>query len=363
MTTRSLANFHLAIGNYKYANWSHMRILKSMLSIPGEFSFETFDYSYGDFDKWKIKLGDDVKAVINDVDICTGYIDEIPLVYGDGNFSIMFSGRDKTADLVDCCYVQSNNEFKNQTILSIIRKLCNPFSITVVVDSSIASVANTEIETFKANEGEFVSDLITDLCRDNGILPMTSGNGKLLLTNATDVENTTDPIQFDTNATRGEYYQSDRKRYSNYYVKGYGISSDDKSLSDYISCGASFSDSIVSRHRPITMFTDNPTDIGKCQRRVQFESRMRAALSRYPKYKIPSWVQSNGDIWEINKTVKVQDDLLGINDTLLIVTAEYLYDVSDEDNVSETATILTLADKDIFSGTANDINIRTNFDV
>ena len=361
MTTKVLNNFHLAAGDYKYVNWSHMRIKKSMLSIPGEFSFETFDYSFGDFDKWKLKIGDEAKAVINDVDICDGYIDEIPLVYGDGYLSLQFVGRDKTADLVDCHYTESNNEFKGQTILSIIRKLSNPFGISVVVDSSVSSVVATEIDTFKANEGEYVSDLIINLCRDNGLLHITL-DGKLTLTNATDVKNTTDPIQYDTNVERGEFLQSDRKRYSNYYVKGYGTGSDDKDLSDYISCNASFSDSVVSRNRPITIFMDRPTDNGKCQRRARFEARMRAALSRLPKYKVPSWVQSDDSLWEINKTVKVQDDLLGISDTLLIIEAEYLYAVSEEDNVSETATILTLADKDIFSGSANDINIRTNFD-
>jgi prophage tail gpP-like protein len=363
MTTKVLDNFYLSTGDYQFVNWSHMKIKKSMLSFFGEFSFETFDYSYGDFDKWKIKIGDQAKAVINDVTICEGYITEIPLEYGDGNFSIQFIGTDKTVDLVDCNYVESNNEFKNQTILSIIKKLCSPFSIDVTIDGSVSEKANIKIATFKVNEGEFISDLILDICRDNGIVPVCLGDGKLTLTNATNVENTKDPIQLDANVERGQFIQTDRQRYSNYYVKGYGIGSDDKSLTDYIGCNASFKDSVMSRYRTITMFMDKESDNGRCKKRVQFESRIRAALSRYPKYKISSWVQSDGSVWQINKTVKVKDSLLGIDDTLLIIAAEYLYDVIDEErNIKETSTILTVVDKDIFSGSADDINIRTNFD-
>lgn len=365
MTTKVMDNFHLDVGNYDYVNWSHMRIKKSMLYMAGEFSFETFDYTEGDWDKWKLKMGDEAKAVLGNTTLCHGYIDMIPMVYGEGEFSLQFAGRDKTADLVDCTYEEENNEFKNQTVLAIVRKLCSPFNITVSVEDSANSPAYTKISTFKASEGVFVSDLIIDICRDVGVIPISLGDGKLTLTKGTGTGKTNDPIQYNVNASKAMFIQSDRDRYSSYTAKGYGIGNDEKTLSDYITPSFTVTDSVVSRNRSYTLFMDRESDTGRCKTRARWEARMRAALSRYPKYKITGWTQSNGDIWEMNKLVKVEDSLLGISDTLLIIEAEYLYDVTEDDRGNqqkEISTLLTVVDKDIFTGGAADINIRTRFD-
>jgi len=364
MTTKVLDNFSLNVNNYNYVNWSHMYIKKSMLEIAGEFAFETFDYTEGDFEKWKIKMGAEAKAVIGNTTICDGYIDKIPIKYGEGDFSLQFVGRDKTADLVDCPYTGSNNEFKKQTVVAIIKKLCTPFSIEVTVEDSAKNTVLTTIETFKASEGVSVADLIIDLCRDIGVIPISLGDGKLTLTKATETGKTNDPIQYNVNASSGSYLQSDRDRFSNYTAKGYGIGTDEKSLSDYINCSFTFNDAVVSRNRPNIIFMDREADTGRCKSRARWEARLRAGLSRLIQYKIPSWTQSNGDIWGINKLVKVEDKLLDVNETLLIIEAKYLYDTGENENdkYQETSTILTLADKDIFSGEAGDIKIKTRFD-
>ena len=50
-----------------------------------------------------------------------------------GSFSLSVSGRDKTADLIDCS-ATGNSEFNNKTLTAIAQELCAPFGIAVLTD-------------------------------------------------------------------------------------------------------------------------------------------------------------------------------------------------------------------------------------
>jgi prophage tail gpP-like protein len=316
-----------------------------------------YDFFQNEGERWAISPGDECIVKIDRQVLCTGYIDSIPISYWDTNHAIEIIGRSKTADLVDCSFVGAANEWKLQTIEKIVKALCLPFGINVAVDTSVTALANSVIETFKANEGDTVYDLISDLCRDNQILPLALGDGKLTLGQATTIDNTYDAIEIEQNAIAAEINQSNLNRYSNYYVKGQGIGGDTKLLIDFIGPMGTHTDTIVTRTRPLVLFSDKATDSGKCRNRAQWEATIRAGYSRAIKYTIPAWTQSNGDIWDINKLVRIYDTFLGIDDTMLISEIEY---VMDEDG---KRSIITVVDPDTYTGTAADIDIKTKFDV
>lgn len=329
--------------------WEQVHIRKSMINLAGGFGFDTTDF----FSKSKlIRMGDPVVVDIDGQPVNTGYIDWMPVAYdADGHF-VHIKGRDKTADLVDSSYIGTVNEWKNQSVKNIIINMCAPYGIDVVVDTTVEEAANFLIETFKANDAESAYDQIKDLCIDNGILPLSYGDGFLTLTKVTTKRKATDNLEFGINVSNGRLLQDDRERYSEYNVKGLGISNDNKSQSDYIEPFGRATDSVIKRFKPLTIFQDRSTDSGRCEKRAKWEAALRAGFSRGIVYEVNEWIQKSGKIWDINMLVKVKDDFLGVNTEMVIAEVDY---VLDEDSLR---TMLLVVDKDTFSGEASEVRTK-----
>lgn len=359
MTKKVLDKFGIKINENTYQNWSEMHIHTSMNLMAGSFVFMDCDFSRGSFDKWKIKKKDEIKVFVEDETIITGYVDSIPIEYGRNIFNIQFIGRDKTCDLIDCTYNENNNEFKKQTRANIIRRLIQPFGLELTIDSTATEAANVKIDTFKADEGRYICDIIAEICRDAGILPLSVGDGKLTLMKATTSKRAKDPIQYGVNAVYGKRINDDAERFSDYIVKGYGNGGDNKRLEDFIEPSGKFNDSIVTRYRPLTIFADRATDSGKCYDRAKWEARIRAGYSRALVYEVPGWMQSDGSIWKKNTLVTVYDKILDIDaDEFIAAEVDYIY----EEKVRGAYCSILLVDKDTYSGSASDIDIKTRFD-
>lgn len=349
----------LKINKVAYTGFESVHIRKSMLDMCGAFIVSTDNFFQGGTSSQEIKMGQGVKVEINGFPVIDGYIDEMPIDFGRNRDHLEISGRDNTMDLVDCSWNESPNEWKNQTVKNLIKTFCTKFGITVVVDDSASSEVETKIESYKANEGMPISELISELCRDIGILTISKGDGYLTLTKATIDEYTTDPLIVGGNAEGGRLLQSNRNRYSSYKIKGYGIGTDNKALADFVDCSGDFSDSIINRDRPFVGFAENATTSAICFKKAIWQARINAGLSRGIIYNVDSWIQSDDKPWQINKLVKIKDDFTGIDDTRLIAAIDYIYDEDDGGDISK----IMVVDKNTFSLSEDQINIKTRFDI
>ena len=348
----------LRINKIAYSGFESVHIRKSMLDVCGAFIVSTDNFFQGGSSNQEIKMGQGVKVEINDSKIIDGWIDEMPIDFGRNRDHLEISGRDNTCRLVDCPWDETPNEWKNQTVKNLIKTFCNKFDITVITDDSASTEVETKIESFKANEGVPISELILELCRDVGVLPISYGDGYLTLTEATTTKYTTDPIIVGGNAEGGRLIQSNKNRFSSYKVKGYGIGTDNKALTDFINCYGEFSDTIISGDKPFVNFAENATTSAICKKKAIWEARVRAGLSRAIIYNIDSWVQSDDKPWQINKLVKVKDDFTGIDDTMIIASIDYIYDEDDGGDICKALIV----DRNTFSLLEDQINIKTRFD-
>lgn len=330
-------------------------IQKSMDTISGTFGGVTTDFFPGNPSDWNIKTGDVCTVFINNKKINTGYVDDFLIEYDTNSNTVQIIGRDKTEDLIDCSFDESANEWKNQSIANIVRNLCAPYDVTVVIDSSVTAEANTIIDTFKADEGEVISEIITRLCMDNAILPLCYNDGKLTLTKVSN-RIMQDTIEVGVNAIRASSINSNKNRFSKYTVKGQGTGSDNKLLADFIYPSAYVMDSVITRNRPITIFADQATDNGKCLKKAKWEAKLRAGKSRQYEYVVEGWTQTNGDLWDINAEVRVRDTFFSINGTMLIT--DVVFDGNSEDGELTYITVVSKSAYDI-----NDITIiKSEFD-
>ena len=307
----------LKINDTLYGGWKSLQVDLSMDQMAGAFGFSMTDLFPGHLDKWQIKMGDECKIVLNNYVLITGYVDQINIGYDDTSHNIQISGRDKTADLVDCSFVSDKNEWKSLTVASIIKKLCSPFGIIVIIDKSVIVEANKKEKTFKTNEGQTVSEAIIGLCQNKAILPLTFGDGKLTLTRA-GIMKAKDALVLGQNIKNGNLNQSDMDRFSNYIVKSQGSGNDNLSLSDYTHTTGGFEDKVMTRYRPLVILSDKKVDDKGAKDLAKWEAGNRAGKSRGLNYGVQGWVQSDGTPWQINRIVEIKDNFLNIKQKFLI---------------------------------------------
>lgn len=348
----------LKVNGLEYSGWKSIQVNRSIDVMCGAFGMNITDKFPGNLSGWQLKMGDECTVTIGDKTLITGYIDEINIDYDDNSHSIQVSGRDTVSDLIDCSFADTPNEWKNLTVGQIIKNLCKPFSKEVVINTSVTTEANTIIPTFKANEGETVSELIIELCRKKAILPISLGDGKLTLTRA-GVDSLTDTLVLGENIKAGSITQSNMDRYSIYHVKGQGAGSDSLGLSDFTQPTGTQEDEIINRYRPIVILSEQSSNNAECRNRARWEARIRAGRSRALNYTVQGWLMRNGNPWPINSLIEVVDDFLDISEKFLISGVVFTLD----NNGSETGLTLTKPETyDLIAEKVKKTNMGFTFD-
>ena len=204
-----------------YSGFEAVHVHRSMLEISGGFALYIDDFFQGVTNP-KIKTKFPVTLEIAKTKILDGHFDDIWVNYGHSHNYLELTGRDKTGDLVDCPFDATPNEWKGQSVKTVIENLCKPFNITVTVDPSASIEAGKVLDSYSVDEGIPVADLIIPICRDSGILPLNYGDGKLTLTKSGS-KKSRDKLTVGKNVEAGRVGATNSNRFSNYTVKGYGI--------------------------------------------------------------------------------------------------------------------------------------------
>lgn len=309
---------YLKLRGSKYKGWQDVQIEKSLSALCGAFQVRLIDTDPADKTDWSLTMGAECQVYIEDQLLVTGFIEDINIEYTKESHAIVVAGRDKLGDLVDChrAFGQSR-EWVNQSVLSIIRSLCAPFGFSVVVDSSAQGVVNKREEQYGFNEGDTVYETIRRLCRKHYILPVTYGDGKLVLTRTGNAR-ATDALQTGVNILRGALRRSNRERFSHYYLKGFSLGFDEKTTSDFTHPKGDARDQLIERYRPFTIVEDVNTSTGDCNLRAKAEAALRAGSSIMYEFEVPGWLQSDGSLWRLNQLVQITDPILALDDMMLI---------------------------------------------
>lgn len=318
----------LKVNGQSYSGWTSLNIKRSLDQMAGSFSFTAADRYVKESSKWNIKMGDSCTVELGRELLITGYIEEISVSYGAQSHAINFTGRDKLGDLLDCSYVKAEGEqgWKQARVHWILDDLCSQFGISVVVDTSVVTQANEQID-YAPDGGTPIANVIAELCNMKALLPITYGDGKLLLTRAGD-DNTYDSLEAGVNILSADMLCTNLDRYSLYIVKGQGTGQDTMTLPDFIQPSGQMEDWVVPRYRPLIILSDAVTTNNDCTNRAAWEARVRAGKSRSVTYEVQGFTQSNGKPWPINALVRVNDPYLGITEKMLIHSVEFVYDGS-----------------------------------
>lgn len=290
----------LTVDDDEWGGWQSYRINLGMQQLAGSFDLRLTERWAGQDSRRALRVGAPCTLHYDGELLITGYLDNVAPTYNAEDHSITISGRDKTADLVDCSAPAT--QWIGRSLAAVARELCAPFGITVIDQAG----ANVPFRSLKPNDGETVFEMLDQAARIRGVLLITDGKGNLVITRAGS-ERSNDALRLGQNILTGSGNFDLRDVFSSYSLKGQAQGDDNFYGEVAAAVLAKASDSRIKRHRPLTLIADGPLDAAAARERVTWERNVRWGRSQSITYSVQGHRQLNGALWRPNMLTNVFD--------------------------------------------------------
>lgn len=374
----------LVVGGQEFGGWKKIRIEAGIERQARSFELEVTDRWPGPtsaatadsappvwrrirpFDACQVFIGNDL--------VLTGYVDATPIQYDGKRVSVTVKGRSRTCDLVDCCPPDSGrtppagnglwadvkgkdgktgtvvkpaaanaNVWRNAKLETIAAALAAPYGVRVLTEIDTGA----PITEHHVQVGETVFESIDRLMRLRHVLSTDNARGDLVFIDVGSAGNATTTLELGQNIREGSCELDFKAVMSSYVVKGqragndgdFGVDAnevegDDDGEAEFegriadtgTPVTASLTDARSKRFRVLVLKQAGHADAGTCQDRALYERAHRAAKALEASYTVAGWRQGDGQLWVPNLLVRVRDDLIGFDQTMVIAEAHYLLD-------------------------------------
>lgn len=331
----------LLVSGSAYLGWTSVAVTRSMEQLAS-----TFEVSF--VEQWSgqdlpIPLIEGVPCLVklNTTPVVNGYVDDVTIDYDDRSHGMSVSGRSRTGDLVDCSalYTLGKGQWRNQPLIQIATDLCQPFGITVSVQTDLGA----PFRRFTLQDGETVHEALERAARMRGVLMMTDGTGALVFTRATAAARTRTAVERGVNVLRGRRTGSWRDRFSQYTVKTQVAGDDNFFGGSAATPKRVCSDADVNRYRPLILQAEGQESGAELQKRADWERNVRAGRAQRLSYTVDGWSNQEG-LWQPNVLARVVDPALKVNAELLILSVRQVKNAEDG-----SVTELELADPKVMT--------------
>lgn len=319
----------LRVAGYRLTGWTAATVTRALETVSGRFQIAVSEHMPGTEVMRVLSPGDACSVELDDERVLTGFLDRVGVGYTDESHAINVDGRDATGDLVDCSAASSPGEWHDATLAEIAQDLAAPHGVAVRTETEIGE----PFRRFRIEEGESVFEAVERACRFRGVLPLSDGDGALVLGAPRRVRV---PVALERGVNileaRGESSWIDR--YSEYTLLGQQAGNDDFWGAEAAHVRASARDPGVTRHRPLTIIGEQSLSQLEAQARIDWEASVRAARARSVRVRVQGWRSTEGGaLWAPGQLVRVSDDWLGIDRDLLVSTT--VQRISDSGTVTE----------------------------
>ena len=287
-------------------DWTKVTVARSLMQASGSFEI-TIAKSSPTF----LKPGASVLIWRGRTRVAAGYVDTLSHSIKDGQAQRVFTGRDATADLADCCIdvdipnseIKSKRSWKNSTATIIARQILQPFGLKVL---SFGSAAEKMIPFLSSAPGETCFEVIERAMRLSGVICYPD-NGTRLAIGTPGGNRVEEQLVFGRNITELELGHSMHNRYSKVVVVGQSSGNDDAFASLVSDVSGVAYDDDVPRPRPLLVLAETGVTPGLAQSRADWEVAVRKARSIELAVSVKGWERAGdgGDLWNLNQVVRV----------------------------------------------------------
>lgn len=360
----------LRVGGQIYGGWKQVLIQTGIGQLAGAYELGITERWPAQTTDWEIPPGEYCEVEIGEDVVISGYVDKTAVTYDANSHEIKISGRDRAGDLVDCS--APSKSYKGLTLEQIAKTLCEPYGISVY-DETRYGRKLTEKEKAdgkktsppskpriakavpkQANQtSESVFRTLDKIARSEGVLLVSDGEGGLLITRAGMGGDCEVTLELGKNIKSASYENSFADLYSEITVKGQSsaVGASRYDLSNAAPKGtvkraksAKSGNSQIDRYRPLILIAETQANAARCQQRAAWEASNREAKSRKITIAVQGWREKpDGDLWRINKMVKIKCPWMRLDESWLISGVTYKID-----DGGGTVTDLTLVDKRSF---------------
>jgi len=338
----------LLVNGQKYTGWTSIEIEQNLQAVSSRFSLNVSDTqgitgARESGAPLSIYPGDACAIELDQVRVMTGYVDQVIPSFSANQHELRLSGRDKTADLVDCSVFNAPGEFNQLKLDRIVRILCEPFGIGVRVDADAVGHIGAALSVFSIQPGESVWEAIERAARLRGVLMVSDTQGNVLITRAAKNTRAHTALIQGENILSASATFNHNTRFSVYSVQATSPWSDDLPAAFANAIEGLAYDENIKRFRPKVIKAETASSNAQAQRRAQWEAAVRAARSGSVQITTLGWTQGDGSLWKINTLVAVKSPWLSIDGDLLITAVRF-----SKDESSGTHSQLTLMRADAF---------------
>lgn len=337
MTELVRHDVRLEVGGRSYSGWSSVEITRSLEQVGWQFSLELYQGASAS-DPVVIRPQSSCVVRIDRTAVITGYVDDASVNVLADEINMPVSGRSKTSDLVDCHPDPDGpRRWAAIKVELLAAELAAEYGVDVVTDVSTGA----PLERFALQIGETVYDAIERACGLRQLMVCDDERGRLLITRA-GTERIPGALVYGSNLITASCRFSGSDRFSEYVCRGQraGTATIDADAAQLVNGAAT---DAVSRHRRLVLQPDGRADAAACKARAEWEMLTRWGRSTTISVTVPGWLTSEGEVWPINKIIRVRIPPALIDDDLLIVEARLSRDTTG------TRTELTLQPPEAFA--------------
>ncbi len=339
-----MADISLLVNGKDYAGWQSARVTRSIESVAGSFDLEVSDRWADQETPWPIFEEDECVLKVGSTRLITGYVDKRSLSYEANARRLSVSGRDRAGDLVDSSAILSKWEFKGMPVLELARNVAKPFGISVSLQAGLTNASlPSPPKKHAINPGDSAFEVIEQACRLAGLLPVSDGNGGLVLTRAGKDRCSTELVQGENILAASADFDASA-RFRTYLVLGQHSGTDKYSGAKSSAAKGTAEDKNVRRSaRKLLIRPDVAVTAAHAKQRAEWEASVRAARGDSVSVTVKGWQQGNGQVWPVNALVRVRSPLIGVDGEMLITQATF-----SVDSESGTRTVLSLKNPQSF---------------
>lgn len=304
----------LYVDGQKFEGWKEVTVSRSLTAVSGKFELSITDSWAITKSMWSLAPGKSCILKIGNDTIMTGFIDGLEAGARKDQRTISVSGRDKTADLVDCSLPPSTISYGIIDFFTLAKKIAKPFGIEVINQTNVGAPIPTEV----VQMGETAYAFLEKTSRKRGIVMTTDGLGRLLLIKI-------GALVAKTALIEGQNLEDIRiqldysQRFSSYLIRSQIPQDQDTSIAFSQGIDGSAKDPGVLRFRQLLIIAEEALIPTEATKRIQWEAAFRAAESSVVNVEVPGWRQTEGgDLWQPNMKVNVDSPIIGVQQELLI---------------------------------------------
>ena len=310
----------LEINGIAWKGWTEVSITRAVDAVSGAFEVSLSDRWSHDTVALPIMstMPVSIKTRANttgsaESQLIRGYIDAAKPSFGATDHKIAISGRDASADLVDCAAVHKPGHWKGLTCSRLAETLAAPFGVAVRCTADQGAA----IPVHKIEPGETAWECLERALRQRELIAFPDAEGGILIAPIGEGRAVTALVQGRNILTASADFDA-KGRFSEYRVLAQNKGSDSASGDKAAAVLGIAYDATVGRYRPHVITGEAPKDPATANRRADWESSVRAGRSASVEVTVQGWRQGDGSLWPLNAMCRATIPYLRVDQDLMI---------------------------------------------